>query len=485
MNSKKFYALFITGFLLLWCVQQGVCSTISGDVTFSDVSVKDSIEITLDSYYYDGHVTNIKQPELNFSYELDPGKYRLSVKSKNTSSYFTNILLDSSEREISFKITLTPKDQASTAKVQGFEYHDQYNTLIDEMNKFNKMLFMVNPGKATLEKMQNHNDQKTTELLAIKANYPDYFEQIFIEAQLSNLSMHHPLTILFRDRMSDGKLDSSDIHQIYENEIFKKFFSENISLQKQLDPNSILLDGTFGMVLGRMEIFETLLIKDGKLSKDYFYSFLTDFIHQAKSKYCAANLLLTSSEKYAEENPGRVMFLLTWLQDDYPDFRAVTTGYINKVKSRIKLNDMKIVPDFSVTSLTGQTLSLADCKDKFIFIDFWATWCSACRTEIPNIIKMFETCSPDILQIIGIAKDKPEVLAAYLEKNNIPYFNALADDRILQFFGVTGYPTTYLIAPNGQILNAYLRGNKLAENVKKEIEKYRENENSYFKLKKD
>src|SRR3974390_64998 len=80
-------------------------------------------------------------------------------------------------------------------------------------------------------------------------------------------------------------------------------------------------------------------------------------------------------------------------------------------------------PDFTVTDLTGKKLSLADYRGKVVLLDFWATWCTPCRAEIPHFVKFQEKYRDQGLQVIGISMDdgpKP-VLDFYQEfKMNYP-----------------------------------------------------------------
>ncbi|MEM9931906.1 MAG: hypothetical protein AAF840_19125, partial [Bacteroidota bacterium] len=77
----------------------------------------------------------------------------------------------------------------------------------------------------------------------------------------------------------------------------------------------------------------------------------------------------------------------------------------------------------------------------------------------------------DQLQIVGLAQDREPSLRKYLEKNPLPYPNALAPQAI-EAYGITSFPTTFLISPSGMIIAKNLRGESLPELVKSEIESH-------------
>jgi len=60
-------------------------------------------------------------------------------------------------------------------------------------------------------------------------------------------------------------------------------------------------------------------------------------------------------------------------------------------------------PALSLKDLHGRQLRLADYKGKVVLINFWATWCVPCRTEVPELIKMQSQYRAQGLRIIGIA----------------------------------------------------------------------------------
>jgi len=73
-------------------------------------------------------------------------------------------------------------------------------------------------------------------------------------------------------------------------------------------------------------------------------------------------------------------------------------------------------PDFSVTSLTGENISLSKLKGKVVLIDFWATWCGPCRQEMPAVKKIWDKHKNNNFIIIGISLDMDrEPLDNYLK----------------------------------------------------------------------
>lgn len=62
----------------------------------------------------------------------------------------------------------------------------------------------------------------------------------------------------------------------------------------------------------------------------------------------------------------------------------------------------KTVPDWKLKDISGQQIRLHDYKGKVVLLNFWATWCSPCLAEIPELVKWQRKFSSSGLQIIGI-----------------------------------------------------------------------------------
>lgn len=66
---------------------------------------------------------------------------------------------------------------------------------------------------------------------------------------------------------------------------------------------------------------------------------------------------------------------------------------------------------------TRKKISLGDYRGKYVFIDFWGTWCAPCRAEMPFLKGAYATTKRDKIEFIGIvSEDTPEKLKAYVDK---------------------------------------------------------------------
>ncbi len=115
-------------------------------------------------------------------------------------------------------------------------------------------------------------------------------------------------------------------------------------------------------------------------------------------------------------------------------------------------------PDFTVTDIDGKKLTLSEYKGKVILLDFWATWCSPCRAEIPHFVEMQQKYGPQGFQVIGISMDddaKP--VKEFYQQYKMNYPVAVGDDKLAESFGgVLGLPVNFVIDRDGRIVGKYL-----------------------------
>ena len=120
------------------------------------------------------------------------------------------------------------------------------------------------------------------------------------------------------------------------------------------------------------------------------------------------------------------------------------------------------LPDFLLYNLEGKPVTRADFQGKAVMVNFWATWCAPCRREIPVLIDMQQKYGDQGVQIIGIAIDNREDVAAYLREFPVNYPILLGEMELdaietanAMGVDVVGLPITLTTDKSGRILEVH------------------------------
>ena len=117
-------------------------------------------------------------------------------------------------------------------------------------------------------------------------------------------------------------------------------------------------------------------------------------------------------------------------------------------------NNKSIAPDFNLKDLDGKSVKLSDYKGKIVILNFWAVWCQYCKQEMPDLNELNKELGKDNEAVIIAvdAQESSDTVKNYLSSNNINLKVLLDQDgSVSQTYGVTGFPTTFIINKDGSV----------------------------------
>ena len=131
------------------------------------------------------------------------------------------------------------------------------------------------------------------------------------------------------------------------------------------------------------------------------------------------------------------------------------------------------IAKFSLPKLDGQTLRSEDLKDKIVVLDFWATWCENCVSEIPEFNRLEKEYSSRGVKVIGLAVQSgwASDIQKFVKQYNMRYTVLVGNDDTVSDFGVISFPNTYVIGPGWKVYKKYSGVSETkAADVRRDIE---------------
>ena len=134
-----------------------------------------------------------------------------------------------------------------------------------------------------------------------------------------------------------------------------------------------------------------------------------------------------------------------------------------------------VAPDISGRTPEGEAYSLSDFRGKYVFIDFWASWCAPCRREIPYLKEALAYSeNSDNLVVLSYSIDNKHAdWVKCIEKNQLVHKNWMHISTLkgwgsegIKLFSVKGVPFTALIDPEGRVVEFGLRGEEMVKRLK-------------------
>ncbi len=120
--------------------------------------------------------------------------------------------------------------------------------------------------------------------------------------------------------------------------------------------------------------------------------------------------------------------------------------------------------DFNLVDLDGKARALTDYRGKVVLLNFWATWCKPCTTEMPAMQSAYERLKDKGLVVVAVNELEDEARVRQHIKDYGHTFPVLLDRRneVANLYGVFGLPVTVFIDGNG-VVQEYVKGSLLTE----------------------
>lgn len=247
-------------------------------------------------------------------------------------------------------------------------------------------------------------------------------------------------------------------------DLLKLFWNATDSIENSMKPLSDAYD--LAGENGEMDKLNKLELQIDSAYKEY-YNYIKKFVKDNSSSAVAAYVLY----KYLSHDLELSELEALTNSLDTNLLKSVYGVYLNeqiKIMQRTEIG--QVAPEINLPDVDNKPIQLSAFAGKYVFIDFWASWCPPCRNENPSVVKAFKKYNAKGFTILGVS----------LDKNRDNWIKAIKDDHLTwthvsdlkwwdneaaKLYGIRSIPSNYLIDPKGVIIAKNLYGANLEKKL--------------------
>ena len=161
----------------------------------------------------------------------------------------------------------------------------------------------------------------------------------------------------------------------------------------------------------------------------------------------------------------------------YPDYEPVASLHeqVKELTSKISSETTPgpasaagaLAPEITLPTPAGDTIKLSSTRGSVVLLDFWASWCSPCRKENPNLVNAYSLYHKKGFQIFQVSLDKTKEawmqgiqddhLDKWIHVSDVKYWNSI----VVPLYKIESIPCNFLLDKEGRIIASNLRGEQL------------------------
>ena len=154
---------------------------------------------------------------------------------------------------------------------------------------------------------------------------------------------------------------------------------------------------------------------------------------------------------WAKSRLARICAVFAWLSFGVVASSQVGGGGVSHIRNLIG----HPAPGFTVMTLVGKPVSLADYRGKAVLVNFWATWCGNCKLEMPWLAQLREQYKSQGFEVLGILTNNapPEKIAVIVQRYGVKYPILMCNHKTAQAYGgLPELPESFFIDRRGRVV---------------------------------